>query len=264
MNSPMLHLSRNTPAHCPSGGIAAERGGSRILHPRSVAVLNAYFETQPTEALLEYALSGALGKIALVSSFGAEAAVLLHMIAQIDKTTPVLFLDTALLFPETLAYQRDLAADLGLADIRVLRADTARTDPDNSLHRHDPDACCVLRKTAPLERALHGFDGWITGRKRFQSAARTVLDLLETDAATAKLKLNPLAGWSPARISAYFDKHALPRHPLIERGYASIGCAPCTTSVRAGEDSRAGRWRGSEKQECGIHFANGRAERIAS
>ncbi len=248
----MLHLAKNIPA-----------GGSRILHPRNVAVLNAHFDDRPTEDLLDYALSGALGKIALVSSFGAEAAVLLHLAAQINPATPILFLDTALLFPETLAYQRDLAERLGLTDLRILRADTAIADPDNSLHERDADACCALRKTAPLTRALSGFDGWITGRKRFQSPSRTALSLVETDPATARLKLNPLANWSSEQIASYFDQHDLPRHPLIARGYASIGCTPCTTPVAPGEDPRSGRWRGSDKQECGIHFVNGRAERIA-
>lgn len=248
----MLHLAENIPA-----------GGSRILHPRSVAVLNAYFGNRPTEDLLDYALSGALGKIALVSSFGAEAAVLLHLAARVNKATPVLFLDTALLFPQTLSYQRRLAAHLGLSDLRILRADTSMADPDNTLHQRDPDACCALRKTAPLKTALADFDGWITGRKRFQSNSRTALALLETDISTAKLKLNPLANWSRDQITSYFDQHDLPRHPLIARGYASIGCAPCTTPVAPGEDPRAGRWRDSDKQECGIHFANGRAERIA-
>jgi phosphoadenosine phosphosulfate reductase len=249
----MLHLTENSSA----------RGGL-ILHPRTVALLNAHFADQPADARLDYALSGALGKIALVSSFGAEAAVLLHLAARINPATPVLFLDTALLFPETLAYQRDLAAHLGLTDVRVLHAETATTDPDNTLHQRDPDACCALRKTAPLTTALQGFDGWITGRKRFQSGARRQLDIFETDAQTARLKLNPLADWSPAQIAGYFEDHTLPRHPLITRGYGSLGCAPCTTPIASGEDPRAGRWRGSDKQECGIHVVNGRIERIAS
>ena len=246
----MLHLAPDIPA-----------GGSPLLHPRSVQILNAYFETEAAEAVMDYALSGALGHIAMVSSFGAEAAVLLHLAARIDPTVPVLFLDTALLFPETLAYQRDLAAHLGLRDVRVLRADTSTADPDDSLHLRDTDACCALRKTAPLDAALKDFDGWITGRKRFHSGTRATLDLFETDAQSARTKINPLAQWSAARIAAHYETHALPRHPLVAKGFASLGCAPCTTPVRPGEDPRSGRWRGSDKQECGIHFVNGRAVR---
>jgi len=246
----MLHLTENIPA-----------SGSRILHPRNVAVLNAHFADQPAEDLLDYTLSGALGKIALVSSFGAEAAVLLHLTAKINPATPVLFLDTALLFPETLTYQRDLATHLGLTNLHILRADTSRADPDNTLHQRDTNACCALRKTAPLDAALKGFDGWITGRKRFQSGTRASLDLFETDAQTARLKVNPLADWSPEKLARYFETHALPRHPLVAQGFASIGCAPCTTPIAPGEDPRSGRWRGSDKLECGLHFVNGRAER---
>jgi len=240
----MLHLAPDTPA-----------GGTRVLHPRSVEVLNAHFATRPAEELLDYALSGALGRIALVSSFGAESAVLLHLAARVDAATPVLFLDTEMLFPETLAYQRALAARLGLTNIHHIRPGPDAAD----LHRSGPDACCAARKSAPLEQALDGFDGWITGRKRFQSGTRATLPLVEPDA--GRIKLNPLADWQRDRIADYFDTHALPRHPLVARGYPSIGCAPCTTPVNPGEAPRAGRWRGQARTECGIHFVNGRAER---
>ena len=249
----MLHLAPNTSAK-----------GSRVLHPRSVSVLDGYFATRPAEDLVDYALSGALGRIALVSSFGAEAAVLLHMVSRIAPATPVLFLDTALLFPETLAYQQSLATRLGLSDVRVLRADTSTQDPDDTLHRRDPDACCALRKTAPLQEALQEFDGWLTGRKRAGQGPRATLPHAEPEHPSGRIKLNPLAAWTADRTAAYFESHALPRHPLVAQGYASIGCAPCTTPVAPGEDARAGRWRGTEKLECGIHFSNGQAERAAS
>lgn len=225
--------------------------------------LNARFAGD-AEGALRFALSGALGRIAMVSSFGADSAVLLHLVAQIDRATPVLFIDTLMLFPETLEYQRDLAAHLGLSDLRVIapaRAAVFARDTDNLLHRANPDACCALRKTQPLEQALNGFDGWITGRKRFQGGARTALDLFEYDTTFNHLKVNPLAGWGAQDLAAYMDGHALPRHPLVARGYPSIGCAPCTSPVSAGEDSRAGRWRGTDKDECGIHIVDGRVIR---
>ncbi|MGP1355190.1 phosphoadenylyl-sulfate reductase [Roseicyclus sp.] len=227
------------------------------------AALAARLEDARAEAVLAHALGGALGRVALVSSFGAESVVLLHMAAAIDRNVPVLFLDTEMLFPETLDYQRRVADALGLRDVRrITPEDVAAADPDGTLHRSDPDACCGLRKTAPLERALAGFDGWITGRKRFQSTGRARLPLFEAEA-TGRIKVNPLARWGAEELRAYMEAHALPRHPLVARGYPSIGCAPCTAPADAG-DPRAGRWKGLAKDECGIHFVDGRAIRRAS
>jgi phosphoadenosine phosphosulfate reductase len=196
------------------------------------------------------------GKIALVSSFGTESAVLLHMIAQVDKATPVIFLDTGKLFPETLAYRDDLIARLGLTDIRVIRPSgqqLAAYDPDGRLWQRDPDLCCAIRKTNPLDAALEGFDAWITGRKRSQGGTRTNMNLVEAGP-DGRITVNPLAFWDDAKLDAYFEQHDLPRHPLQSEGYASIGCATCTQRVQAGEDKRAGRWAGLDKNECGIHL----------
>lgn len=204
------------------------------------------------------------GRVALVSSFGAESVVLLHMVAEVDPATPVLFGQTEMLFPETMAYQAEVAERLGLTDLRHLRPDAAALaagDPDGALHATDPDACCALRKVAPLERALEGFDAWITGRKRSQSRSRAALEPVEADAA-GRLKLNPLWNWSSEDVRAYMARHGLPAHPLAARGYPSIGCAPCTTPVRPGEEPRAGRWRGRAKDECGIHVVAGRVLRV--
>jgi phosphoadenosine phosphosulfate reductase len=231
--------------------------------PRDLATLNARFG-QDAETALRFSLSGALGEIALVSSFGADSVVLLHMVAQIAPQTPVLFIDTLMLFPETLAYQRTLAEKLALRDLRVIGPDREALfadDPDATLHRAAPDACCDLRKTRPLARALQGFDGWISGRKRMQGGERADLDLFERDTASGQTKVNPLASWDVRQIAAYIDRHDLPRHPLVAKGYASIGCAPCTGPVAAGEDPRAGRWRGQDKTECGIHIQDGRVIR---
>ncbi|PRY95287.1 phosphoadenylylsulfate reductase (thioredoxin) [Hasllibacter halocynthiae] len=200
-------------------------------------------------------------RTALVSSFGADSAVLLHMVSRIDAETPVVFVDTEMLFAETLAYQRDLAARLGLRDVRRVTPDRAAVfgrDGDGLLHRRDPDACCTLRKVEPLERALEGFDAWITGRRRHQ-AGRGALRAFER--AGGRTKVNPLAHWPRERVAHYLDAHDLPRHPLTQRGFASLGCAPCTSAVRPDEDERAGRWRGRGKTECGIHFENGKAVR---
>ena len=226
--------------------------------------LSERYGALPTRELLSATLNDPLlGRVALVSSFGAESVVLLHLVASVAPDVPVLFLDTEMLFPETLAYQLRVAETLGLSDIRRITPsteDVTARDPEGRLHKTDPDACCTLRKTEPLERALAGFDTWITGRKRFQGGAREALPVFETDGA-GRTKINPLAPWRPEDIRDHLHDHHLPRHPLVAQGYASIGCAPCTAPVGEGDDTRAGRWRGSDKTECGIHFTNGQSAR---
>jgi len=196
------------------------------------------------------------GRIALVSSFGADSAVLLHMVGQIDKAFPIIFVDTLQLFPETLAY-RDRLIDLcGLTNIITAKPDAdelAREDPENFLWARDPDLCCNLRKVRPLAKAMQGYDAWITGRKRFQARTRAALPCFEMEG--ERVKINPLAQWTQADIDTYFTAHDLPRHDLFARGYLSIGCIPCTSPVKPGEDVRDGRWRGRGKTECGIHVA---------
>lgn len=224
------------------------------------AQLNADLAGADATTILETALRNAhTGELAMVSSFGAESVVLLHLLSRVAPDTPVLFLETGMLFPETLAYQTQVAETLGLTDVRVIRPDSIDLflhDPEGDLHDRDPDTCCALRKTKPLELALQAFDGVLTGRKRHQTSDRATMDIVEVDA--GKLRINPLASWTPQDIAAYMDAHALPRHPLVAKGFASIGCAPCTTKVAPGEDARAGRWRGRVKTECGIHFSGGR------
>ncbi|GGH20296.1 phosphoadenylylsulfate reductase (thioredoxin) [Cribrihabitans marinus] len=228
-----------------------------------VAGLNTRFRHHGATDVLRGALEKA-GKIALVSSFGAESVVLLHMAAVIDRATPVIFIDTEMLFTETLVYQVEVSERLGLKNVRIIRADEAevgREDPYGALHLRDTDACCALRKTRPLLRALDGYDGWITGRKRFQSGTRAALDFFEVEDGTGRIKVNPLAHWAREDVRAYMDENRLPRHPLVARGYPSIGCAPCTSPVREGEDPRAGRWRNQDKDECGIHIVDGKVVR---
>ena len=218
-----------------------------------VARLNDRYRHRGATAVLGHALADPdLGQVALVSSFGAESVVLLHLVSVMAPATPVLFIDTRMLFAETLAYQRDLAERLNLQDIRVIRADTRRlaeVDPGDALHQTDPDACCALRKTEPLKRALSGFDGWITGRKRYQGGDRGTLDFFEVEDATGRIKVNPLAHWGQEDVADYMVNNRLPRHPLVARGFPSIGCQPCTSPVAAGEDPRAGRWRGARPRD---------------
>jgi len=208
------------------------------------------------EVLAEMITERFHGKIALVSSFGTESAILLHMISEIDRSTPVVFLETGKLFPETLAYRDELVSRLGLTGVRNIRpsgAQLAAYDPDGRLWQKDVDLCCAIRKTNPLDGALEGFEAWITGRKRSQAGTRANMHVVETGP-DGRITVNPLAFWDEARIEAYFEQHDLPRHPLEAQGYTSIGCATCTLKPLPGADKRSGRWAGLDKTECGIHM----------
>lgn len=206
-----------------------------------------------------------MGRGAIVSSFGAESAVLLHYVSEVLPDIPVLFIDTHKHFPETLEYRRILAERLRLnvIDVRPDAAQVAADDPTGDLHGRSPNECCMIRKVFPLQDQLDGYDFWISGRKRFQSSQRAAVPILERDG--KKLKVNPLALWSKDDVDSYFRRHDLPRHPLESRGFLSIGCAPCTRAVQSGEDPRAGRWADTpEKSECGIHLGpDGRFVRTA-
>jgi len=231
--------------------------------PEDAAALNArYADASALDVLRTVLVDGLAGRIALVSSFGAESSVLLHLAAQVDKDVPVLFLETGKHFPETLGYRDRLIDTLGLTNIVNLMpdaADLAAKDESGLRWSYDPDGCCEIRKVIPLARAMAHYDASITGRKAFQSVTRADLPIFEIDTAdtAGRLKVNPLIGWSRDDLLAYMDEHDLPRHPLVEQGYPSIGCMPCTSTVAPGEDPRSGRWRGWDKTECGIHQVPG-------
>lgn len=220
--------------------------------------LNRMFRGSTTQEMLEAVIRDNLaGDLAVVSSFGAESAVLLHLVAGVDPRVPVLFLDTGKHFAETLAYRDTLVERLGL-NLVVLTPDAqdlAKKDETGLRWSYDPDGCCEIRKVKPLEKALAGFDASFTGRKAFQAKTRANLPRFELDTSdgAGRLKINPLIDWTAADINGWFEAHDLPRHPLIAQGYPSIGCSPCTSQVADGEDPRSGRWKGWDKTECGIH-----------
>ncbi|MBU1253557.1 MAG: phosphoadenylyl-sulfate reductase [Alphaproteobacteria bacterium] len=221
--------------------------------------LNRMFRGSDTQEMLRAVIEdGLIGDLATVSSFGAESAVLLHLLSQIDPGIPVLFLETGKHFPETLAYRDALVERLGLTNLVNLHPelDELEKRDENGLRwSFDPDGCCEIRKVRPLAKALVGYDATFTGRKAFQSSTRAQLPRFEIDTSDAqgRLKINPLIDWNAERIAGWFAEHDLPRHPLVERGYPSIGCSPCTGKVAPGEDPRSGRWKGWDKVECGIH-----------
>ena len=244
---------------------AADRIRDRIdVAPRfdqeDVIRLNNLFRgTDTTDMLKSLVDDHLVGDMAVVSSFGAESAVLLHMVTQAKPDITVLFLDTGKHFPETLAYRDTLIERLGLNLVNVVpdAIDLLQKDESGLRWSYDPDGCCEIRKVKPLERALASFDASITGRKGFQSATRSGLARFELDSSDAhgRLKINPLSSWTKEQLEAYFVEHDLPRHPLEAEGYPSIGCSPCTHKVAPGEDPRSGRWKGWDKTECGIHSA---------
>lgn len=225
-------------------------------HDATALRLDAELRRAHPRTILEAAVESFGDKLALVSSFGAESAVLLDIAAKVKPDIAVLFLDTGMLFGQTLDYRRNLAECLGLTNVRDLRPhyhDLATVDPQANLWQSDTDACCNIRKVIPLDRALGEFDAWITGRKRFHGGDRLNLPVVEQ--ADGKVKFNPLANWGKADLDAYAEAHDLPAHPLVAQGFPSIGCWPCTQPAEEGEDARAGRWKGMDKTECGIHLA---------
>lgn len=228
------------------------------------ARLNAQYGDYHVDDLLSSMIGSVFcDKIAVVSSFGAESALLLYYVSRANKHTPVIFLDSLKHFAQTLAYRDQLKSFFGLTNVKVmtpLPEALAADDPHGDLHTRDPDRCCHIRKTLPMIRGLQGVACWITGRKRYQSAERNDLALFETQ--DRWIKLNPMIRFAPEEIEAAYQSLELPRHPLVTQGYASIGCAPCTTPVTdSEEDPRAGRWREQPKTECGIHFVDGKIVR---
>jgi len=226
--------------------------------------LNLQLAGADAATILKAALDRGLGlKTAAISSFGAESAALLHLIANEDADLPVVFLETGQHFFQTLQYRSQLSDRLGLTDVRLVTPDAAEKadlDARDDLWKTDADACCDLRKTRPLARATAGFTALITGRKRYQNSDRAALKPFEV--LDGVLRINPLADWTSDTVEDHLVAHALPRHPLVEQGYLSIGCHTCTRPVETDEDARAGRWSGLDKTECGIHVQ--RREQIAA
>ena len=221
-----------------------------------VTALEARFRSADAPDLVAAMIGQVFGRrIALVSSFGTGSAVLLHMVAQADPATPVLFLDTGKHFGETRRYGDALIERLGLINCRQVQPDSSAVtmhDSDGVLWSRSPDHCCYIRKVAPLNRELTDFDAWFSGRRRELGVVRR--DLSRIEVADGRIKINPLAGWTAGDIELYFATHDLPRHPLEAEGFLSVGCMTCTDRVAPGDDVRAGRWAGSEKTECGIHL----------
>ncbi len=226
--------------------------GIHVPRPGAAALEALLTNAAPHEIVGQAIRAVPRGKLAVVSSFGIESAALLKIVSDVDRSLPVIFLDTGWLFQDTLDYRDALIAHLELSDVRTIRPAQAaieESDPDYSLWARDSVACCNLRKVAPLAAALAPFDAWITGRKRYEGGHRALLPIVEADG--PRLKFNPLARVSPKAVAAIF--RTLPRHPLAAAGYTSIGCVPCSSKAREQEGVRGGRWRETGRTECGIH-----------
>ena len=226
--------------------------------------LNAELRTASAQTILRASLLREWADdITYVSSFGAESAVMLALIADVAPDMPIIFLETGMHFPQTLDYKDTLIERLGLSNVRNQTPDPEQrqaSDPQNRLWKEDPDACCTLRKVRPLEPALDGFSAWITGRKRFHGGARLNLPVFEFS--DGRFKVNPMASWTQDDVQDYIRHRQLPRHPLVDQGYPSIGCWPCTKPADNPNDVRAGRWAGQDKTECGLHVEKADRPRV--
>ena len=220
-----------------------------------VARLNSELRGASAQDILRAASREFGRKITYVSSFGAESAAMLGLIAEVDPGLPVVFIDTGMHFQQTLQYRDTLRDVLELSDIRTVHPDRdeqKRIDPKGILNKTDPDACCEVRKVRPLAPALDRFEAWITGRKRFHGGGRAKLPVVEYS--EGRFKVNPLASWTHEDVESYFEDRGLPQHPLVADGYPSIGCWPCTVRPEDPSDIRSGRWAGRDKTECGLHL----------
>jgi phosphoadenosine phosphosulfate reductase len=216
-------------------------------------------EDADPRTILDWAC-GTIDRLAVATSFQSSGMVILHLITQMRPDTPVLFLETGFHFAETLEFRERVTSmwGLNLVDLTGEHETPERQAEIHgpALYRRDPDKCCLINKVEPLQRALEGYDGWISGIRRDQSPLRAHTPIVEAQtlpSGNEVLKIHPLANWGRADVDEYMKAYDIPSHPLLERGYPSIGCWPCTQRVDAGADERSGRWNGFSKSECGIH-----------
>jgi phosphoadenosine phosphosulfate reductase len=216
----------------------------------------AELETASPETVLRWAVDEFGPDIALATGFGAEGCVLVAMLSNINRCTRIFYLDTDLLFPETYALRDQLEVRYGVTFERRatrLSLNDQSAQYGERLWERQPNLCCQLRKVEPLREMLIGLRAWVTAIRREQSPDRAGIKVVERDEKYGLIKIQPLAAWSTNDVWNYINRYDVPYNPLHDRAYTSIGCVPCTTPVQIGEPPRAGRWRGTDKIECGIH-----------
>jgi phosphoadenosine phosphosulfate reductase len=216
--------------------------------------------------ILEWAAT-TIDRLSVATSFQSSGLVILHMLREIRPDLPVLFLDTGFHFPETIEFRSRISDmwDLKVVDLRGSHGSVEGQEAiyGARLYERDPDLCCHINKVRPLQDALEEYDGWISGIRRDQSPLRSDTPIVEAQllpSGNEILKVHPLAHWTRTEVNTYISEHSIPTHPLLERGFASIGCSPCTRAIGDDEDERAGRWDGLTKTECGIHSFGRRSE----
>jgi phosphoadenosine phosphosulfate reductase len=228
------------------------------LTSEAVARLAEHFEPLRAEELVEFAAKQFGGRMVLTCSWQLGTSILVHMTREVAPQTRLVEIDTGLLFSETHATRERLVERYGL-EVETLRplqtVEEQAAAHGAALWEREPDRCCGLRKVAPLEQAIRGADGWLTGIRRDQTTQRARAPKLVLDASRGVVKVQPLVAWSERDCWRYVHRNGVPYNELHDRGFPSIGCTPCTRAVAGGEDARAGRWAGSGKSECGLHVA---------
>jgi phosphoadenosine phosphosulfate reductase len=226
--------------------------------PDEVAARSRALEGAPPQEILAWALAEYAPRVAISTAFGLEGCALIDMAVKLDPAVQVFTVDTEYLFPETRALLDRMVERYALR-LTVLRGAVSREEQDRrhglALHARDPDLCCDLRKVEPTRRALAGLDAWIAGLRRDQGISRAGIGILERydhDDGSPLVKVNPLARWTRNDTWRYVVENRVPYNELLDAGYKSIGCWPCTRPVDGGAE-RDGRWAGSAKKECGIH-----------
>jgi phosphoadenosine phosphosulfate reductase len=224
-----------------------------------MVVISRDLECASAEEILKWSLDTYRGRVALACSFGGPTGIVaIDMVVRIDPTTPVYYLDTDLLFEATHRLVGQIRARYGIEPIPVeasLSLDEQRERYGDALWAVDPDLCCRLRKVEPQRAFLRNYDAWISGVRRDQTAARQAISVVDWDEQFALTKISPFARWNETMVWRYIREHDLPYNELHDQSYPSVGCIPCTRAIRAGESLRDGRWPGTAKLECGLHFA---------
>jgi phosphoadenosine phosphosulfate reductase len=226
-----------------------------MISAQEIERLSTEFETKPPQEIIMWAVNHFWPEVAMSSSFQTQSMPLLHMVTSLKRGIPVFFIDTGYHFWETLMFREKIASEwqINVIDLyRDSRWDVFAKQNTRSLPIADPNLCCYLHKVQPMQKALKDIKAWISGIRRDQTAVRANAKILELQE-DGLLKINPLLNWTKADIKKYMEENHLPAHPLYEKGYRSVGCAPCTVAIGLNDDERAGRWAGRGKVECGLH-----------
>lgn len=217
----------------------------------------ATLETADAGDIVRWASEQFGSKLTFATSLGIEDCVIVDMIARQSLPVSLFTLDTGLLFPETYALKDEIEKKYGVA-IKAVKPEFSVAEQaareGAELWLRNPDQCCELRKMEPLRGELAKWDAWMTAIRRDQTPERANAPVVSWDGRFGLIKINPLVRWTYADVQAYVHEHHVPYNPLHDQSYPSIGCVPCTSPVKPGEDPRSGRWRGNEKTECGLHF----------